>query len=91
MPDLRTYIMTHKLSLAALRWDDIWPTAGETGLKHQVVPVRFCILPRGKSWQVSRNAAFWGVFQSRTEADNSVRQAMLAIFTAGGAAQVRFT
>ncbi|MGN6363661.1 hypothetical protein [Asticcacaulis taihuensis] len=83
--------MRQKFSLAAPRWDDIWPTVGETGLMYSIAPVRFRILPRGATWEVFRNTAFWGVFQSRTEADNSVREAMLGIFTAGGAAQVRFT
>ena len=83
--------MTYALSLAALRWDDIWPTAGEPDLRHEHVPVRFRILPRGASFEVFRNTAFWGIFQSRVEADNSVRAAMIEIFSGGGAAQVRFT
>ncbi len=83
--------MTHKLSLAALAWDDIWPTVGETELAHENVPVRFRILPRGLSWEVLSGNAFWGIFQSRSEADDCVRAAMIEIFSGGGSAQVRFT
>ncbi len=84
-------IMTQKLSSAVLGWDDIWPTAGETGIAYENVPVRFRILPRGSSWEVFRGRAFWGVFQSRGEANDTVRAAMIEIFALGGAAQLRFT
>ena len=83
--------MTHKLSSAALRWDDIWPTAGEPDLKYENVPVRFRILPRGPRSEVFRNANFSGIIQSRGEADDFVRAAMVEIFSMGGAAQARFT
>jgi len=83
--------MTHKISLALLCWDDLWPTAGETGLVHENVPVRFRILSRAAGWEVFRGKAFWGIFSSRKDADDCVRAAMLQIFAGGGAAQVRFT
>ncbi len=83
--------MTYKLSAAILGWDDIWPTAGETNLIYENVPVRFRILPRGRSWEVFRGAQFWGIFSSRIEADDRVRAAMIDIFAGGGAAQLRFT
>lgn len=83
--------MTHKLSSAILGWDDLWPTAGETGLVHENVPVRFRILLRRSGWEVFRGKAFWGIFQTRAEADTSVHIAMTQIFAQGGAAQVRFT
>lgn len=71
-------------------WDDIWPTVGEPGLAYEHIPVRFRIVARGAGWEVFRNAAFWGIFQSRAEAQTTVRTAMTDIFTSGGAAQVRF-
>ena len=83
--------MTHKLSAATLSLDDIWPTAGETDLVYQHVPVRFRILPRGSAWEVFRDKAFWGIFSSCAEANDSVRTAMVDIFAGGGAAQLRFT
>ncbi len=83
--------MTHKLSLAVLGWDDIWPTAGETGITRENVPVRFRILPRGANWEVFRGKTFWGIFQSRGEANDTVRAEMIEIFALGGAAQLRFT
>ena len=70
-------------------WDDIWPTVGEPGLTYENVPVRFHIAPRGHGWEVLRNAAFWGIFQSRVEANDTVRRAMSDIFATGGAAQMR--
>jgi len=82
--------MTYITSSAAQAWDDIWPTAGESGLANENVPVRFRILPRGANWEVFRNTAFWGIFQSRTEADGHVRVAMGKIFSQGGSAQMRF-
>jgi hypothetical protein len=57
----------------------------------EIVPVRFRILPRGSNWEVLRNSAFWGIFQSRTEANETVHAKMIEIFATGGAAQVRFT
>ena len=83
--------MTNKLSFPMLGWDDLWPTDGETNLANENVPVRFRILPRGSSWQVFRDHAFWGIFQTRGEANDLVRSAMIEIFSVGGAAQVRFT
>jgi len=83
--------MTNKLSFPIFGWDDLWPTAGEVGLVHENVPVRFRILPRGSSWEVLRGRNFWGIFQTRGAADESVRAAMIEIFSVGGAAQVRFT
>jgi hypothetical protein len=83
--------MTHQLSSALLGWDDIWPTAGETHLAHENVPVRFRILPRHAGWEVFRGKAFWGIFSSRAEANDCVRAAMVEIFAAGGSAQLRFT
>lgn len=77
-------------SSAGLGWDDIWPTAGEAGLAYENVPVRFRIHSRGPNWEVFRNTAFWGIFQSRNEADTNVREAMSEIFCLGGSAQVRF-
>jgi len=71
-------------------WDDIWPTVGEPGLAYENIPVRFRIAPRGLGWEVFRNAAFWGIFQSRTEASDTVKGAMSDIFATGGSAQVRF-
>lgn len=82
--------MTYLTSSAALGWDDIWPTAGEPGLANENVPVRFRIHSRGASWEVFRNATFWGIFQSRSEADTTVRRAMDEIFSLGGSTQVRF-
>ncbi len=89
-PDRLPDIMVYITSSVDLGWDDIWPTAGETGLVHENVPVRFRITPRGPNWEVFRNTAFWGIFQSRSEADTSVRAAMGEIFSLGGAAQVHF-
>lgn len=83
--------MTHKLSAAMLGWDDIWPTAGETDLVYENIPVRFRIMPRGTAWEVFRGKAFWGIFSSCTEANDTVRAAMIDIFAGGGAAQLRFT
>ena len=83
--------MTHKLSSAVLHWDDIWPTVGESGLARENEPVRFRILPRGATWEVFQGPAFWGIFQSRGDANDHVRAAMIDIFARGGAAQVRFT
>jgi hypothetical protein len=83
--------MTHSLSLAVLSWDDIWPTVGEAGISNENVPVRFRILPRGANWEVFRGKAFWGIFHSRSDANDTVRAAMIEIFALGGAAQVRFT
>ncbi len=71
-------------------WDDIWPTFGEPGLSAENIPVRFRISERGRIWEVFRDNRFWGVFQTRAEADDHVRQAMINIFTTGGAAQLRF-
>lgn len=71
-------------------WDAIWPTVGEPGLTYENVPVRFRITPRGQGWEVCRNTTFWGIFQSRREAHDTVRSAMTDIFSAGGSAQVRF-
>jgi hypothetical protein len=82
--------MTFNTSSVDQGWDDIWPTAGEAGLANENVPVRFRILPRGTSWEVFRNSAFWGIFQSRAEANSHVRVAMSEIFSLGGSAQMRF-
>ncbi len=83
--------MINKRSFPIIGWDDLWPTAGETKLTHDNVPVRFRILPHGQCWEVFRDRAFWGIFPTRTEADDHVRAAMIEIFSLGGAAQVRFT
>jgi len=77
-------------SLTATLWDDIWPTVGEPGLTYENVPVRFHISPRGQSWEVFRNAAFWGIFRCRTEAQDCVQAAMQEIFATGASAQLRF-
>ena len=71
-------------------WDEIWPTVGEPDLAYENVPVRFNIAPRGQNWEVLRNAAFWGIFQTRSEAHATVKTAMTDIFSTGGSAQVRF-
>lgn len=81
--------MTHSPSTAH-SWDDIWPTVGEPNLAYENVPVRFRITARGQGWEVLRNTAFWGIFQTRGEAHDTVKSAMSAIFSTGGAAQVRF-
>ena len=70
-------------------WDEIWPTVGEPDLAYENVPVRFHITPRGQGWEVARNTAFWGIFQTRTEAQTTVKTAMTDIFSKGGSAQVR--
>lgn len=82
--------MTYQPPPAVDRWDDLWPTVGEPDLVYENVPVRFYIAPRGHNWEVFQNTAFWGIFQSRNEAFDTVRNAMAAIFTSGGAAQMRF-
>ena len=71
-------------------WDDVFPTVGEPGLTYENVPIRFRITPRGLGWEVFRNAAFWGIFQSRIEASDTVKSAMSDIFATGGSAQMRF-
>ncbi len=71
-------------------WDDIWPTVGEPDLKHSHEPVRFCIAPRGQTWEVLRNTRFWGTFGTRGEASTCVRDEMQRLFTGGAAAQLRF-
>lgn len=71
-------------------WDDIWPTLGEPGLARENIPVRFSIAPRGHSWEVLRNTAFWGIFRCREEALTCVRTAMQQIFETGASAQLRF-
>lgn len=74
----------------ATAWDDIWPTVGEPGLVRENMPVRFHIAPRGQSWEVSRNEAFWGIFRCRIEANDCVRVAMQRLFESGASAQMRF-
>jgi len=74
----------------AQAWDDIWPTVGEPGLTRENIPVRFQIAARGQSWEVFRNAAFWGIFRCRTEAQDCVRADMQRIFETGASAQLRF-
>ncbi|EGF90835.1 hypothetical protein ABI_22460 [Asticcacaulis biprosthecium C19] len=76
--------------MPSAKWDDIWPTHAETDLVYENVPVRFHIAARGQSWEVFRDTCFWGIFRSRTEAQECVRDAMQQIFCGGGSAQVRF-
>lgn len=71
-------------------WDDIWPTVGEPGLAFENIPVRFHIAQRGQSWEVFRNAAFWGIFRCRIEARDCVQDAMQSLFESGASAQMRF-
>ncbi len=82
--------MSHHSPSTPHSWDAIWPTVGEPNLTYENVPVRFHISARGHGWEVFRNAAFWGIFQTRVEAHDTVKNAMSAIFSTGGAAQVRF-
>ena len=71
-------------------WDDLWPTAGEPGVINANDPVRFFIAPRGQTWEVFRNARFWGTFITKTEARDCVRDEMQRLFTGGAAAELRF-
>ena len=82
--------MSKPLVPAIDMWDDIWPTVGEPGLACENIPVRFHIAPRGQSWEVFRNAAFWGIFRCRTEARACVQDAMQRLFESGASAQMRF-
>ncbi len=70
-------------------WDDIWPTVGEPGLIATPDPVRFCIAPRGRTWEVLRDARFWGTFSTMTEARDCVRDEMQRLFSGGSAAELR--
>lgn len=76
--------------MPSTHWDAIWPTVDEPGLVYENIPVRFQIAPRGQSFEVFRDTCFWGIFRSRTEAHDCVRDAMQQIFCGGGSAQVRF-
>ena len=71
-------------------WDDIWPTAGEPGLVNSHEPTRFCIAPRGRTWEVFRDTRFWGTFVTVAEARDCVRGEMQRLFAGGGAAELRF-
>ncbi|WP_157139081.1 hypothetical protein [Asticcacaulis biprosthecium] len=83
-------VESQKPSLVAL-WDDLWPTSGEVGLKNENVPVRFELRQRDDMWEVIRNGRLVGGYVSHTGALEAAQQAILAVFTVGGSAELLTT
>ncbi len=70
------------------QWDDVWPTAGETGLAHENVPVRFDIRLRDDLWEVLRDGRLIGGYVSQKGALEAAHLAMQEVFCTGGSAEL---
>lgn len=75
------------LSLVA-KWDDLWPTRGETNLQNENVPVRFEIFHREGIWEVVRDGQLIGGYVHHTGAREAALAAVQTLFEDGRSAEI---
>lgn len=75
------------LSLVA-KWDDLWPTRGETDLQNENVPVRFEIFHRDGVWEVIRDGHLIGGYVHHVGAREAALAAVQVLFEDGRSAEI---
>ncbi|WP_298331418.1 hypothetical protein [Asticcacaulis sp.] len=75
------------LSLVA-KWDDLWPTRGESNLINENAPVRFEIFHREGVWEVLRDGQLIGGYVHHTGAREAALAGVQRMFEEGRAAEI---